>query len=115
VSLAESCVGQADARTGRRNPVESARRGYEWPLTLAAAPTAYQTSCVTLELTRDELAALSDRQLAAIDTWWRACNYLTVGQIYLKDNALLERVLSAEDIQPRLLGHWGTSPGLSFI
>ena len=77
--------------------------------------TLYQTRSVTLELTRDELAALSDRQLAAIDAWWRACNYLTVGQIYLKDNPLLERALSAEDIKPRLLGHWGTSPGLSFI
>ena len=70
---------------------------------------------MTLELTRDELAALSDGQLAAIDAWWRACNYLTVGQIYLKDNPLLERPLRADDIKPRLLGHWGTSPGLSFI
>jgi xylulose-5-phosphate/fructose-6-phosphate phosphoketolase len=70
---------------------------------------------VTLELTGDELAALSDRQLAAVDAWWRACNYLTVGQIYLKANPLLERPLSAGDIKPRLLGHWGTSPGLSFI
>jgi xylulose-5-phosphate/fructose-6-phosphate phosphoketolase len=70
---------------------------------------------VTVQLTRDGLAALSDRQLAAIDAWWRACNYLTVGQIYLKDNPLLERALSAEDIKPRLLGHWGTSPGLSFV
>jgi xylulose-5-phosphate/fructose-6-phosphate phosphoketolase len=68
-----------------------------------------------MELTRDELAALSDPQLAAIDAWWRACNYLTVGQIYLKDNPLLERALTAEDIKPRLLGHWGTSPGLSFV
>jgi xylulose-5-phosphate/fructose-6-phosphate phosphoketolase len=70
---------------------------------------------VTLELSRDELAALSDGQLAAIDAWWRACNYLAVGQIYLKDNPLLERPLTADDIKPRLLGHWGTSPGLSFI
>jgi xylulose-5-phosphate/fructose-6-phosphate phosphoketolase len=70
---------------------------------------------VTLELTRDELAVLSDGQLAAIDAWWRACNYLTVGQIYLKDNPLLERPLRVDDIKPRLLGHWGTSPGLSFI
>jgi len=76
---------------------------------------AYQTRSVTLEVTRDELAALSDHQLAAIDAWWRACNYLTVGQIYLKDNPLLERPLSVEDIKPRLLGHWGTSPGLSFM
>jgi xylulose-5-phosphate/fructose-6-phosphate phosphoketolase len=76
---------------------------------------AYQTRSVTLEVTRDELAALSDHQLAAIDAWWRACNYLTVGQIYLKDNPLLERPLSVDDIKPRLLGHWGTSPGLSFM
>lgn len=78
-------------------------------------PTGYQTQSVTLELTRDELAALSDGQLAAIDAWWRASNYLTVGQIYLKDNPLLERPLRPDDIKPRLLGHWGTSPGLSFI
>jgi xylulose-5-phosphate/fructose-6-phosphate phosphoketolase len=70
---------------------------------------------VTLEQTREELAVLSDRQLAVIDAWWRACNYLAVGQIYLKDNPLLERPLSVDDIKPRLLGHWGTSPGLSFI
>jgi xylulose-5-phosphate/fructose-6-phosphate phosphoketolase len=70
---------------------------------------------VTLEVTRRELADLSDDQLAAIDAWWRACNYLTVGQIYLKDNPLLERPLSVDDIKPRLLGHWGTSPGLSFV
>jgi xylulose-5-phosphate/fructose-6-phosphate phosphoketolase len=68
-----------------------------------------------VELTRDDLAVLSDGQLAATDAWWRACNYLTVGQIYLKDNPLLERPLTADDIKPRLLGHWGTSPGLSFI
>jgi xylulose-5-phosphate/fructose-6-phosphate phosphoketolase len=68
-----------------------------------------------MELTRDKLALLSDRQLAAVDAWWRACNYLTVGQIYLKDNPLLERPLTADDIKPRLLGHWGTSPGLSFV
>lgn len=53
--------------------------------------------------------------LTAIDAWWRASNYLSVGQIYLKDNALLSRPLSTSDIKPRLLGHWGTSPGLSFI
>jgi xylulose-5-phosphate/fructose-6-phosphate phosphoketolase len=70
---------------------------------------------VTVELTRDDLAVLSDGQLAAVDAWWRACNYLTVGQIYLKDNPLLERPLTADDIKPRLLGHWGTSPGLSFV
>ena len=45
--------------------------------------------------------------------WWAAANYLTVGQIYLRDNALLREPLRAEHIKPRLLGHWGTSPGLS--
>ena len=53
----------------------------------------YQTRRVTAELTSADLAVLSDRQLAAIDAWWRACNYLTIGQIYLKDNPLLERPL----------------------
>ena len=51
----------------------------------------------------------------SIDAWWRACNYLTIGQIYLQDNPLLRRPLLADDIKPRLLGHWGTSAGLGFI
>ncbi len=50
-----------------------------------------------------------------MDAWWRANNYLTIGQIYLQDNPLLRRPLTSDDIKPRLLGHWGTSPGLSFI
>ncbi|GAB3746309.1 phosphoketolase family protein [Microlunatus parietis] len=58
---------------------------------------------------------LPDSELASIDAWWRAANYLTVGQIYLRDNPLLRRPLTPEQIKPRLLGHWGTSPGLSFI
>ena len=70
---------------------------------------------MTADLTRPDLGHLTGEQLAAIDAWWRACNYLTIGQIYLKDNVLLSRPLRVEDIKPRLLGHWGTSPGLSFI
>ncbi len=58
---------------------------------------------------------LSDRDLAAIDAYWRAANYLTIGQIYLLDNPLLREPLSLQHVKPRLLGHWGTSPGLSFI
>src|SRR5262250_1697375 len=50
-----------------------------------------------------------------MDAWWRAANYLSVGQIYLYDNPLLERPLTLEHIKPRLLGHWGTTPGLNFI
>ena len=56
-----------------------------------------------------------ERFLFAIDAYWRAANYLSVGQIYLLDNPLLRRPLSAEDVKPRLLGHWGTTPGLNFI
>jgi xylulose-5-phosphate/fructose-6-phosphate phosphoketolase len=59
--------------------------------------------------------ALSDDDIAAIDAYWRAANYLTVGQIYLQDNALLREPLQPEHIKPRLLGHWGTSPGLSIL
>ncbi|MGN6244467.1 MAG: phosphoketolase, partial [Motilibacteraceae bacterium] len=47
--------------------------------------------------------------------WWAAANYLTVGQIYLRENALLTEPLRVEHTKPRLLGHWGTSPGLSMV
>ncbi len=58
---------------------------------------------------------LSAKELKLMDAYWRAANYLSVGQIYLYDNPLLERQLRLRDIKPRLLGHWGTSPGLNFI
>jgi xylulose-5-phosphate/fructose-6-phosphate phosphoketolase len=57
----------------------------------------------------------SDAELASIDAYWRAANYLTVGQIYLRDNPLLREPLRPEHIKPRLLGHWGTSPGLNLV
>jgi xylulose-5-phosphate/fructose-6-phosphate phosphoketolase len=59
--------------------------------------------------------ALDDNELHLLDTWWRAANYLTVGQIYLRANPLLREPLRPEHVKPRLLGHWGTSPGLSFL
>jgi xylulose-5-phosphate/fructose-6-phosphate phosphoketolase len=59
--------------------------------------------------------ALSGTELKLMDAYWRAANYLSVGQIYLYDNPLLTRRLSKEHIKPRLLGHWGTTPGLNFI
>lgn len=58
---------------------------------------------------------LSDDDIQAIDAYWRAANYLSVGQIYLLDNPLLREPLQPEHIKPRLLGHWGTTPGLNFI
>jgi len=53
--------------------------------------------------------------LEQVDAWWRAANYLTVGQIYLRENPLLREPLRPEHIKPRLLGHWGTSPGVNLI
>ncbi|MGH3704041.1 MAG: phosphoketolase, partial [Agromyces sp.] len=53
--------------------------------------------------------------LEIVDAWWRAANYLSVGQIYLMANPLLARPLEPGDIKPRLLGHWGTSPGLNLV
>jgi len=58
---------------------------------------------------------LSQSELAQIDRWWRAANYLAVGQIYLLDNPLLREPLQRDHVKPRLLGHWGTTPGLNFI
>jgi len=66
----------------------------------------------TLELTS---MTLSPEALRTIDAYWRAANYLSVGQIYLLDNPLLREPLTSEHVKPRLLGHWGTTPGLNFI
>jgi xylulose-5-phosphate/fructose-6-phosphate phosphoketolase len=58
---------------------------------------------------------LDDSEVGLIDAWWRAANYLSVGQIYLLDNPLLRERLRPEHVKPRLLGHWGTTPGLNFV
>src|SRR5258707_3113344 len=60
-------------------------------------------------------SVLPPKELSLIDAYWRAANYLSVGQIYLYDNPLLKEPLSKQHIKPRLLGHWGTTPGLNFI
>ena len=60
-------------------------------------------------------ATLSAEYLSRLDAYWRAANYLAVGQIYLLDNPLLAKPLAIEHVKPRLLGHWGTTPGLNFI
>jgi xylulose-5-phosphate/fructose-6-phosphate phosphoketolase len=65
--------------------------------------------------TESRQAPLSEGELQLIDAWWRAANYLSVGQIYLLDNPLLREPLRPEHVKPRLLGHWGTTPGLNFI
>ncbi|GEA83678.1 phosphoketolase [Cellulomonas sp. A375-1] len=58
---------------------------------------------------------IDDATLVRIDKWWRAANYLSVGQIYLLDNPLLREPLTRDHVKPRLLGHWGTTPGLNFL
>jgi xylulose-5-phosphate/fructose-6-phosphate phosphoketolase len=70
-----------------------------------------------MSATTDDGLALTeqDEELALLDRYWRAANYLSVGQIYLLDNPLMREPLTLEHIKPRLLGHWGTTPGLNFI
>src|SRR2546422_5944791 len=58
---------------------------------------------------------LSGQELGLIEAYWRAANYLSVGQIYLLDNPMLHEPLKPEHVKPRLLGHWGTTPGLNFV
>src|ERR1019366_9456840 len=60
-------------------------------------------------------APLSDRELELLDAYWRAANYLSVGQIYLPATARRREPLAVEHVKPRLLGHWGTTPGLNFV
>lgn len=62
-----------------------------------------------------EETPLSPEELRKIHAYWRACNYLAVGMIYLKENPLLKETLTEDHVKNRLLGHWGSSPGLSFI
>ena len=63
----------------------------------------------------EKACALTGQELSRVDAYWRAANYLSVGQIYLLDNPLLREPLKPAHIKPRLLGHWGTTPGLNFI
>jgi len=70
---------------------------------------------MAIEIERGKAAVLSKKELDQIHAYWRAANYLSVGQIYLLDNPLLKKPLVKEHIKPRLLGHWGTTPGLNFI
>ncbi|WP_292988481.1 phosphoketolase family protein [Mycobacterium sp.] len=65
--------------------------------------------------TKPTSGPLSDDQLRLVDGYWRAANYLSVGQIYLLDNPLLRQPLTPEHVKPRLLGHWGTTPGLNLL
>jgi xylulose-5-phosphate/fructose-6-phosphate phosphoketolase len=78
-------------------------------------PRTSLESETTARAGRSQSVPLGDEELRRIDAYWRATNYLSVGQIYLLDNPLLRAPLQREHIKPRLLGHWGTTPGLNFI
>jgi xylulose-5-phosphate/fructose-6-phosphate phosphoketolase len=69
----------------------------------------------TKTLPKQPSKTLSQEQVKLMNAYWRAANYLLVGQIYLLDNPLLKEQLKSARIKPRLLGHWGTTPGLNFI
>jgi xylulose-5-phosphate/fructose-6-phosphate phosphoketolase len=76
-------------------------------------PFPHRLTSRTIEGDDREAPVTTDR-FEALDAWWRAANYLSVGQIYLLDNPLLREPLRSEHVKPRLLGHWGTTPGLTF-
>jgi xylulose-5-phosphate/fructose-6-phosphate phosphoketolase len=82
-------------------------------------PTSAQSPMTIRRPNRDTCAmpapTLTPEQLRAVDAWWRAANYLSVGQIFLYDNPLLKRPLTLDDVKRMLLGHWGTTPGQNFI
>jgi xylulose-5-phosphate/fructose-6-phosphate phosphoketolase len=65
--------------------------------------------------TTEGLTPLTPQELRTMDTYWRACNYLSEGMIYLRANPLLREPLKPEHIKNRLLGHWGSDPGQSFV
>src|SRR3979411_971821 len=75
-------------------------------------PTLASVKSVPLRISTQPLIP---EDLRKIDAYWRAANYLSIGQIYLYTNPLLREPLKVEHIKPRLLGHWGTTPGLNFI
>ena len=83
---------------------------------MEAIKNRIQTQMQHPEVLNENFAGpLSSEELHRINAYWRAANYLSVGQIYLMDNPLLKEALKLEHIKPRLLGHWGTTPGLNFI
>ena len=79
------------------------------------SPTTMQRPTTSAGSKAASINPLADDELQKMDAYWRALNYLAVGQIYLLDNPLLRKPLQREHIKPRLLGHWGTSPGLNML
>src|SRR6266496_304401 len=99
-------------RTMKRTPRTAARRAAR------AMKVGAPATGASLEMARhtDGVEGPLDTELLTrMDAYWRASNYLSVGQIYLYDNPLLKKPLGKEHVKPRLLGHWGTTPGLNFL
>jgi hypothetical protein len=102
----------AFVRDGRRR-LSASPRGARRLTRLHLAPdTRHRRQQITEAMVAN---VLSNNERALINAYWRAANCLSVGQIYLYDNPLLKRTLTKDHIKPRLLGHWGTTPGLNFI
>src|SRR6476620_10748033 len=78
-------------------------------------PSQPGSVATAIEPSHNGAAALVESELELLHRYWCAANYLSVGQIYLLDNPLLREPLELRHIKPRLLGHWGTTPGLNFI
>src|SRR5262249_37896535 len=89
-------------------------RGQPW-MRSRLMPQAVKDIKPTTDRAKTAGGPLSAEELGKMDAYWRASNYLSVGQIYLLDNPLLREPLKREHIKPRLLGHWGTSPGLNML
>src|SRR5438128_10429406 len=87
------------------------------PVLEAEEPSTTSTSLSAYGIARSTIqgSPLSSEELRKTDTYWRACKYLALGMIYLQANPLLKEALKPEHIKNRLLGHWGSSPGLAFM
>src|SRR6202163_1119504 len=96
--------------TGGRRDLPPRLCGYSATLRPSFVFVSFSATCETMTTN-----TLTPELLHTLDAYWRAANYLSVGQIYLYDNPLLKKPLAKEHIKPRLLGHWGTTPGLNFI
>ena len=96
------CSAHACAREARQAPVDYLR-------------THPSLRRETTPMTENVHPPATEEDLAGLDRWWRAANYLSVGQIYLLANPTLDEPLSPDHVKPRLLGHWGTTPGLNFV
>src|SRR5215475_6057725 len=121
VFLINTCLEKNNMKTNRKSaPMAKAgtaskrsSRGTVTKRKKVSANGARHAHGTVRSTTKD--APLSRDELNKLNAYWRAANYLSVGQIYLYDNPLLKKPLSKEHIKPRLLGHWGTTPGLNFI